>query len=211
MRESIRIWDCEHPCSIAQLCLTLCHPMDCSPPGFSVDGISQARILEWVATSYSRGSSWPRQQTRVSWLAGGFLTNGLPGKSRRKNLNSGPANLQGLCCLTLFFVYTGVGYKKSIRFRNSAWPLPRACCNTGGMRRKRSGPGHLCLRHTETVLSTMFLTPSVCRFYFHTNNQVSKVLDRGLVSNNSTQFWISSAALHLMFYDWTSPRHWRCT
>ena len=80
MRESIRIWDCEHPCSIAQLCLTLCHPMDCSPPGFSVDGISQARILEWVATSYSRGSSWPRQQTRVSWLAGGFFTTEPPGK-----------------------------------------------------------------------------------------------------------------------------------
>ena len=44
-----------------QSCLTLCDPMDCSPPGSSVHGISQARILEWVAMSSSRGSSHPRK------------------------------------------------------------------------------------------------------------------------------------------------------
>ena len=43
-----------------QLCLTLCNPMDCSPPGSSDHGILQARILEWVAISFSRGSSQPR-------------------------------------------------------------------------------------------------------------------------------------------------------
>ena len=43
-----------------QSCLTLCDPMDCSPPGSSVCGISQARILEWVAISFSRGSSQHR-------------------------------------------------------------------------------------------------------------------------------------------------------
>ena len=42
---------------VVQLCFTLCNPMDCSPTGFSVHGISQARILEWVAISFSRGSS----------------------------------------------------------------------------------------------------------------------------------------------------------
>ena len=42
-------------CSVAQLCLTLCDPMDCSPPGSSVHGIFQARILEWEAISYSPG------------------------------------------------------------------------------------------------------------------------------------------------------------
>ena len=42
-------------CSVVQSCLTLCDPMDCSPPGSSVNGISQARILEWVAISFSRG------------------------------------------------------------------------------------------------------------------------------------------------------------
>ena len=45
---------------VTQLCLTLCNPMDCSPPGSSVHGILQARILEWVAISFSRGSSRPR-------------------------------------------------------------------------------------------------------------------------------------------------------
>ena len=42
---------------VTQLCLTLCNPMDCSPPGSSVHGIFQARVLEWVAISFSRGSS----------------------------------------------------------------------------------------------------------------------------------------------------------
>ena len=45
---------------VAQLCLMFCNPMDCSPPGFSVHGILQARILEWVAIPFSRGSSQPR-------------------------------------------------------------------------------------------------------------------------------------------------------
>ena len=49
-------------------------PMDCSLPGSSVHGIFQARILEWVATSFSRGSSWPRDQTRVSRIAGRHFT-----------------------------------------------------------------------------------------------------------------------------------------
>ena len=46
-----------------QLCLTLCNSVNCSPPGSPVLGILQARILEWVAMSFSRGSSWPRDQT----------------------------------------------------------------------------------------------------------------------------------------------------
>ena len=45
---------------VTQLCLTLCDPMDCSPPGSSVHGIFQARILEWVTISFHRGSSQPR-------------------------------------------------------------------------------------------------------------------------------------------------------
>jgi len=47
--------------------------MDCSPPGFSVHGILQARIPEWVVIPFSRGSSQPRDQTQVSCIAGGFL------------------------------------------------------------------------------------------------------------------------------------------
>ena len=55
---------------VAQSCLTLWDPMDCSLPGSSVHRILQARILEWVAISFSRGSSWPRDQTQVSCIPG---------------------------------------------------------------------------------------------------------------------------------------------
>ena len=69
-----------HPCSqvseskVAQSCLTLCDPMYCSPAGSSVLGIFQAKILEWVAMSFSRGSSQPRDQTRVSRTVGRHFT-----------------------------------------------------------------------------------------------------------------------------------------
>jgi len=59
---------------VAQLNLTLYNPMDYSPPGSSVHGILQARILEWVAMPFSRGSSQPRDQTQVSFITGGFFT-----------------------------------------------------------------------------------------------------------------------------------------
>ena len=59
---------------VVQSCRTLCNPMDCRPPGSSVHGISQARILEWVATSFSRGTSWPRDWTQVSRIAGRHFT-----------------------------------------------------------------------------------------------------------------------------------------
>ena len=51
-----------------------CDSMDCSLPGFSVHGIFQARILQWVAISFSRGSSQPRDGTQVSCMAGSFFT-----------------------------------------------------------------------------------------------------------------------------------------
>ena len=53
-------------CVCAQSCLTLCDPMDCSPPGSTFHGILQARILEWVAISYCRESSQPRDQICLS-------------------------------------------------------------------------------------------------------------------------------------------------
>ena len=59
---------------VAPLCLTLCDPMDCSPPGSSVHGILQARILEWVAIPFSRVYSQPRDWTQVSCIGGGFFT-----------------------------------------------------------------------------------------------------------------------------------------
>ena len=59
----------------AHSCLTLGDSVDCSPPGSSVHGILQARILEWVDIPFSRGSSQSRNQTGVSCIAGGFFTN----------------------------------------------------------------------------------------------------------------------------------------
>ena len=59
---------------VSQLCPTLCSPMDCSSPGSSVHGILQARILEQIVIPFSRGSSWPRDQTQASCIAGRFFT-----------------------------------------------------------------------------------------------------------------------------------------
>ena len=59
---------------VAQPCPTLCNPMDCSLPGSSIHGIFQARILEWVAISFSRGSSQPGDRTQVSHIAGRCFT-----------------------------------------------------------------------------------------------------------------------------------------
>ena len=60
---------------VPKLCPTLATPMDCSPPGFSVHGILQASTLEWVAISFSKASSQPRDQTWLTCTAGGFFTN----------------------------------------------------------------------------------------------------------------------------------------
>ena len=65
---------------VAQLCPTLCDPMDYSPPGSSIHGILQARILEWVAISFSRGSSWPRIEPRSPALQADALTSEPSGK-----------------------------------------------------------------------------------------------------------------------------------
>ena len=59
---------------VIQSCLTLCDPVDCSLSGFTVHSFLQARILEWVAIPFSRGSSQPRDRTQGSHIAGGFFT-----------------------------------------------------------------------------------------------------------------------------------------
>ena len=59
---------------VTQLCPTLCDRMDCGLPGSSALGISQARILEWVAIPFSRGSFQSRDQTQVSCISGRFFT-----------------------------------------------------------------------------------------------------------------------------------------
>ena len=59
---------------VAKLCQTLCDPRDCNPPSASVHGIFQARILEWVAISFTREFSPPRDCTWISCIAGRFFT-----------------------------------------------------------------------------------------------------------------------------------------
>ena len=73
-------------CLHAQQCTTFYDPIDCSPPGSSVHGIFQARLLEWVAISFSREPSQPRDQTYVPAspaLKGRFLTSEPPGKPQK--------------------------------------------------------------------------------------------------------------------------------
>ena len=84
---SLVISDAEHlfTCSllvhlVAQSCLTLCDPLYCNPSGSSVHRIFQVRLLEWVAISFSRESSPPRDRACVSCLAAGFFSTKPPGK-----------------------------------------------------------------------------------------------------------------------------------
>ena len=78
---------------VTQSCLTPCDPMDHSLPSFSVHEIFKARVLEWVASSFSRGSSWPRDRTQVSHTVGRCFTlcTTFPGGSDDKEFacNSG--------------------------------------------------------------------------------------------------------------------------
>ena len=88
---------------------TLCNPMDCNPPGSSVHGIFQARIQEWVAISFSRGSSWPREWNHSSCLASGFFTTELLGEPKITVLSD-------LKCFFFFFLmyYLCEKYYKSV-------------------------------------------------------------------------------------------------
>ena len=104
-------------CLVAQSCPTLCDPVDCSLPGSSVHGISQVRMLEWVAICFSRGSSWSRVRAEsfVSpTLPGRFFTTEPAGKSffydatpqMVSNLNEWEDLMTGLICsLPLLFTW----------------------------------------------------------------------------------------------------------
>ena len=89
--------------SVAQLYLTLCDPMDCSLPGSSVHGILQARILEWVAILFSRGSSQLRDWTQVFSTADRFFTIWA---TRKAPITSSYSILNILFCLHSFFPKT---------------------------------------------------------------------------------------------------------
>jgi len=99
---------CMHVCMHARSLQSCCDPMDCNPPGSSVYGILQARILEWVAMSSCRGSSWPRDQISISYqkppyththththiyLRAYIHTQGFPGGTSGKESNCNPLDL----------------------------------------------------------------------------------------------------------------------
>ena len=79
---------CTVLCLVAQLCLTLCNPMDSSPPGSSVHRILQARILEWVAMPSSREPSNPGIKPRSLALQVDSLLSELPGKPKNTGVGS---------------------------------------------------------------------------------------------------------------------------
>ena len=93
---------------VAQSCPTLCDLMDYRPPGSSVHGISQARILEWDAISFSRESSRPRDQTQVSCIVGGRFTLWATRKAQIRHIGSLNGNLPGI----LFFLWTSNNTKR---------------------------------------------------------------------------------------------------
>ena len=86
-------------------CLTLCNPMDCSLPCSSVHGIIQARTLEWVADSFSRGSSQPRNWTWVSCIARRFFTNWAMREAQNNIKDTGNNSNR----LYLLVIYSGLG------------------------------------------------------------------------------------------------------
>ena len=92
-----------HKTVVTQSCPTLWDPMDCRPPGSSVHGILQARILEWLAISFSRGSSWPRNQTQISCIAGRFFTNWAMREAPWKSANT---FLRGYIFICIIYIYT---------------------------------------------------------------------------------------------------------
>ena len=95
--------------SINHLCPTLCDPLDCRLPGSSVHGILQARVLEWVAISYSRGSSWPMDGSQVSYIAGRFFTFWATGEAQLQILWRKLSK-------RLFHLYLKSGIDDSVRY-----------------------------------------------------------------------------------------------
>ena len=82
----------ERESEVAQSCLTLCDTMDCSLSGFSIHGIFQARVPEWVAISFSSGSSWPRDQTQISCTAGRWFTLSATREAPSQRQNTGKSH-----------------------------------------------------------------------------------------------------------------------
>ena len=97
------------PCIHVQSCLSLCDPMGCSPPVYSVHGIFQAGILEWFAIPFSKGSSPPRDWTRVSCIsctASHILSHWTTWEANSSNITIIQINNSNFFCFSLKIIYT---------------------------------------------------------------------------------------------------------
>ena len=117
MTQQSHYWTCIlRVCVCAQPCPTLYDPMDCSPPGSSVLGIVQARILEWVAISSSRGSSWPRSQihiSSISYTGRQIFTTEPPGKPLWRNNISNLKTFSGFLWLSCWSLHSLICTQRS--------------------------------------------------------------------------------------------------
>ena len=103
---------CVSMCLVSQSCLTLCNPMDCSLPGSSVHGIFQAIVLEWIAISFSKESSRPRDQTQVSHIIDRhFTVCDLSQKAEKQYYPSLNVNVKSLSRVRLFVTPWTVAYQ----------------------------------------------------------------------------------------------------
>ena len=124
--------------SVAGGCLPSCAHMDCTPPGSSVHGIFQARILEWVAIALSRRSSQPRDQTcvsRVSCIAGGFFPAESPGRNvilflqQNESVISTPSSKYSI----FFHLTCGAIFNHMLSFPICNWLLNNTGLNCEGL------------------------------------------------------------------------------
>ena len=121
----------ESESEVTQSCPTLCDPMDCSLPDSSLHGILQARVLEWVAISFSRGSSRPRDRTRVSCIPGRCFNLWANREAKFKVLVA-------QSCLTLSMLWTivhqaplSMEFSRQENWSGSPFPSPGDLSNPG--------------------------------------------------------------------------------
>ena len=157
-RVGVCVFGCVWVCVlVTQSCPTLCDPMGCSPSGSSVHEIFQARILEWVAISFSRGSSWPQDQTRVSCIAGRLFTMSHKGNPNIHCIYKKPSyqfsSVQSLSCVWLFATPWTAARQTSLSITNTRSP-PKPMSIVSVM-----PSNHLILSHPLLLLPSIF--PSI--------------------------------------------------
>ena len=150
---------------VAPSCLTLCDPVDCSPPGSSIHGILQTRTLEWVASSFSRGSSQPRDRTWVSCIAGKCFNHQGSSTGHQKGPSFSPHHLT-ICHTTNTSKAEQIGLQNFALSAIFTWPListtfHRGNTSTSSRRQKMlskrvhwiSKHGFLCYGNKQTYFS----------------------------------------------------------